>query len=116
MIQPTDPTAVRYEICYSKIESPESEPVNVCPVKLDGSDVPVKFYMIEGSTFANSGYILEYGKVFFGGIDLTGDAVVVDRSKTVFPAVGRYTLMVLVDDHLKKVAGFRQSVEENPEL
>lgn len=108
--------ADRYEICYSKEESPESEPVNVCPAKLDGSDLPVKFYMIEGSTFANSGYVLEYGKVCFGGIDLTGNVVVVDKSKMKLPAVGRYTLMIQVDDHLKKLASFRQSVEEDSEL
>lgn len=95
------------EICYTKLESPDAEEVTVCPVNLDGSDLPVKFFLAAGTTFADSGYVLEYGKVHFGGIDLTDGLVI--RKKKILTPVGRYTLFVVVDGSLKKVASFRRA-------
>ncbi|MCQ2123390.1 MAG: hypothetical protein MJZ25_04315 [Fibrobacter sp.] len=96
-----------YEICYYKVESPDAETVEVCPANLDGSDLSVKFYLVAGLTFADSGYVLEYGKVYFGGIDLT-DGIVVRKNAVQLPP-GRFTLWISIDDNLKKIASFRMS-------
>ncbi len=118
---PANPAEKTYEMCYSKSGD------GSCAAAMTGSDeaieccgseiatkcgVQIQYYLVQGNQFsAETGMLMENGKVNKGGIDLTNPAAPLVNQDNLQLGPGRWTLFAYIDGKSKKVATFRMTGE-----
>lgn len=105
MLSQSDKRISIYSVCYSKLESKDSEDVTICSDDPEWSGLQIRFFFIEMMYGKYYGVELEPNKAYFNGVDLSSKITI--KKEAFDLPVGRYTLFIQIEGLHKKIASFR---------